>query len=109
MTTHFRVFGTNATVALPETRLGIVPGAGGTYRLPGLIGLARFIPGLIMFGALYMLFYSVTPSKYRYTDSRKWPGAAFTTIWWVSMTALLPVALAQLGGYACPAACPVAA
>ncbi|KAF2144442.1 uncharacterized protein K452DRAFT_222641 [Aplosporella prunicola CBS 121167] len=41
LTTHFRVFGTNATVALPETRLGIVPGAGGTYRLPALIGLAR--------------------------------------------------------------------
>ena len=65
----------------------------------GLIGLSRLVPGAIMFGALYMLFYSVTPSKYRYTDSRKWPGAAFTTIWWVSMTALLPVALAQLGGY----------
>ena len=65
----------------------------------GLIGLSRFIPGAIMFGALYMLFYSVTPSKYRYSDARKWPGAAFTTVWWVSMTALLPVALAQLGGY----------
>lgn len=65
----------------------------------GLIGLSRFIPGAIMFGALYMLFYSVTPSKYRYTDSRKWPGALFTTFWWVSMTALLPVVLAQLGGY----------
>ncbi len=65
----------------------------------GVIGLSRFIPGLIMFGALYMLFYSVTPSKYRYTNCRKWPGAAFTTVWWVSMTALLPVVLAQLGGY----------
>ncbi len=28
-------------MALPETRLGIIPGAGGTYRLPGLIGLNR--------------------------------------------------------------------
>jgi membrane protein len=65
----------------------------------GLIGLSRLIPGAIMFGALYMLFYSVTPAKYRYTTSRKWPGAAFTTLWWVSMTALLPVVLAQLGGY----------
>ncbi|KAF2459416.1 ClpP/crotonase-like domain-containing protein [Lineolata rhizophorae] len=41
LTTHLRVFASTATVALPETRLGIVPGAGGTYRLPGLIGLAR--------------------------------------------------------------------
>lgn len=30
-----------ATVGLPETRLGIIPGAGGTYRLPALIGIAR--------------------------------------------------------------------
>ena len=28
-------------MGLPETRLGIIPGAGGTYRLPALIGLAR--------------------------------------------------------------------
>lgn len=28
-------------VGLPETRLGIIPGAGGTYRLPALIGMAR--------------------------------------------------------------------
>ena len=31
----------NAVVGLPETRLGIIPGAGGTYRLPALIGVAR--------------------------------------------------------------------
>jgi len=65
----------------------------------GWIGLSRIVPGVVMFGALYMLFYSVTPSKYRFTNSRKWPGALFTTVWWVSMTALLPVVLASLGGY----------
>jgi membrane protein len=63
------------------------------------IGLSRVIPGLVMFGALYMLFYSVTPSKYRYSKCPKWPGALFTAGWWVSMTALLPIVLAQLGGY----------
>ncbi|KAL1601819.1 hypothetical protein SLS60_006734 [Paraconiothyrium brasiliense] len=36
-----RVFAANTTVALPETRLAIIPGAGGTYRLPALIGLGR--------------------------------------------------------------------
>jgi len=65
----------------------------------GWIGLSRIIPGLVMFGALYMLFYSVTPSKYRYSKCPKWPGALFTAGWWVSMTALLPIVLGQLGGY----------
>lgn len=30
-----------AAVGLPETRLAIIPGAGGTYRLPALIGPTR--------------------------------------------------------------------
>lgn len=41
LTTDFRVFASTAQVGLPETRLGIIPGAGGTYRLPELIGTAR--------------------------------------------------------------------
>ncbi|CAN9126133.1 unnamed protein product [Alternaria alternata] len=41
LTTHMRVFASSTTVALPETRLAILPGAGGTYRLPALIGLSR--------------------------------------------------------------------
>ena len=68
-------------------------------HLAGWIGLSRLIPGAVMFGALYLLFYSVTPKKYRYGSCRKWPGALFTTVWWVSATALLPLVLAQLGGY----------
>lgn len=39
--THLRVFASTAQVGLPETRLGILPGAGGTYRLPAVIGLTR--------------------------------------------------------------------
>ena len=65
----------------------------------GWLQLARIIPGLILFGALYILFYLCTPSKYRRTSSRKWPGALFTAGWWVLITALLPGVLALLGGY----------
>ena len=67
--------------------------------LAGWIGLSRAVPALVMFGALYMLFYSVTPSKYRHSKCPKWPGALFTALWWVSMTALLPRVLAMLGSY----------
>lgn len=35
---HFRVFSSSAIVALPETRLAIIPGAGGTFRLPKVVG-----------------------------------------------------------------------
>ena len=41
LSTHFRVLSSNASVGLPETRLGIIPGAGGTFRLPALIGIPR--------------------------------------------------------------------
>ncbi|WPH04334.1 Hypothetical protein R9X50_00722300 [Acrodontium crateriforme] len=41
LSTNFRVLASTATVGLPETRLAILPGAGGTYRLPALIGANR--------------------------------------------------------------------
>ncbi|KAH7393938.1 ClpP/crotonase-like domain-containing protein [Phaeosphaeria sp. MPI-PUGE-AT-0046c] len=41
LTTHMRIFASNTTVSLPETRLAVIPGAGGTFRLPALIGLSR--------------------------------------------------------------------
>lgn len=37
----FRIVSENAVFALPETGLGILPGAGGTQRLSRLIGLGR--------------------------------------------------------------------
>ncbi len=41
MACHFRVALASATLGLPEVRLGLLPGAGGTQRLPRLVGLQR--------------------------------------------------------------------
>ena len=63
------------------------------------VGWSRIIPGLILYAALYMLFLSVTPGKYRKKGCPRWPGAAFTALWWISATALLPVFLSNLSNY----------
>lgn len=46
-----RVASTRARLGLPELRLGVMPGSGGTQRLPRLIGLAR-AKELILLGEL---------------------------------------------------------
>jgi enoyl-CoA hydratase/carnithine racemase len=41
LTADFRVCGDNSRLGQPEILLGIIPGAGGTQRLPRLIGVGR--------------------------------------------------------------------
>ena len=40
---HARVLDAQASVGLPEVKLGLIPGAGGTQRLPRLIGMRAAI------------------------------------------------------------------
>lgn len=41
MSCHFRIASDNARMGLPETSLGVIPGYGGTQRLPQLIGKGK--------------------------------------------------------------------
>jgi membrane protein len=73
-----------------------IPGAG---DLVGLLTVLRAAPALVLFGSLYLLFYVLTPKRYRLSRCRKWPGALFVALWWVATTALLPVILSSLVNY----------
>lgn len=66
----------------------------------GSILLPRLISGLGMFLAIFLLFYGLTPSKFRHLKQcPKWPGALFTTLWWIAVTMALPPLLAGLLSY----------
>jgi enoyl-CoA hydratase len=41
MSAHFRIASDNAKMGLPEVTLGVIPGYGGTQRLPQLVGKGR--------------------------------------------------------------------
>jgi 3-hydroxyacyl-CoA dehydrogenase len=48
---HFRVAQADAQIALPEVKLGILPGAGGTQRLPRVVGVEAAL-NMIVSGAV---------------------------------------------------------
>ena len=69
------------------------------YQAWGVVLISRSVSGAGLFLAIYMLFYSLTPSKYRQLKCPKWPGALFTTFWWIGVTLALPPLLASLLSY----------
>jgi membrane protein len=88
-----------ASILLSSVQQFIVQLVPGADDVVGLLTLLRAAPALVLFGSLYLLFYTLTPKRYRTSACPKWPGAAFVAGWWVLTTALLPVTLANLGGY----------
>ena len=65
-------------------------------RLAGLIATlsgARVVPALGLALSLYVLFATLTPPEHRKTGAPRWPGALFTTLWWIAVAVALPVVL----------------
>ncbi|HLA54699.1 MAG TPA: enoyl-CoA hydratase-related protein [Flavobacterium sp.] len=52
MSCHFRVASENAKMGLPEVSLGVIPGYGGTQRLPQLVGKGKAMEMIMTAGML---------------------------------------------------------
>ena len=52
MACHFRVASENAKMGLPEVSLGVIPGYGGTQRLPQLVGKGKAMEMIMTAGML---------------------------------------------------------
>lgn len=76
-----------------ETVTAFLPEANG---LIDVLAISRFIPALVLYGALWLLFISLTPGAYSARIYPKWPGALFVTLWWLVVTTVLPKLLRHL-------------
>ena len=52
MAAHFRIASSNAKMGLPEVSLGVIPGYGGTQRLPQLVGKGKAMELIMTAGML---------------------------------------------------------
>ncbi len=65
----------------------------------GQLGWSRIIPGLGLFGSIYVLFFTLTPAEYRRSRYPKWPGALLVTLWWVAVSVVMPQVLRMMFAY----------
>src|SRR4051812_36588079 len=63
------------------------------------LGIYRLVPAATLFFTFYVLFFALTPARYRRRECRKWPGALLITVWWLATAEILPWVLGLLGGY----------
>lgn len=70
MSCHFRIASDNAKMGLPEVSLGVIPGYGGTQRLPQLVGKGKAMEMIMTAGMIsaeeakeYGLVNHVTPQE----------------------------------------------
>jgi membrane protein len=65
----------------------------------GALSLSRLVPGFVLYGSLYLLFYTLTPYSYRRPRYPKWPGALLVTLWWILVSLSLPPLLRSVFSY----------
>jgi membrane protein len=88
-----------STVLLSSIEAFIVAKVPQLGDIESTLTLLRFVPGLALYGTVYLIFVVLTPSRYRKSGCRKWPGALLVTAWWIGTATLLPKAISLAGGY----------
>lgn len=68
-------------------------------EVTGSLGLSRILPALGLFASLYLLFWALAPIEYRARRYPKWPGALFTTLWWLAVSTAMPPILRSFFTY----------
>lgn len=65
----------------------------------GTLRLSRIVPTLGLAASLWVLFVTLTPPAFRGRACPQWPGALFTTLWWMAVGAALPIVLRSVFTY----------
>ncbi|MEO7366055.1 MAG: YihY/virulence factor BrkB family protein [Sphingomicrobium sp.] len=93
------MFAFAATVILSSLQQAIEHLLPFSAEVGSTLGTFQAVPAVMMFFTFYVLFYALTPSRYRKHECRKWPGALLVTVWWLGTVQLLPRAIGLFGGY----------
>ena len=88
-----------ASVALSSIHHVVVEWFPFAENLATRLGIYRLVPAATLFFTFYVLFFALTPARYRRRQCRKWPGALLITAWWLATVEVLPNILGLLGGY----------
>ena len=93
------MFAFAASVALSSVQHALVIWFPSAEGMATRLGLYQLVPAATLYFTFYVLFFALTPSRYRKPGCRKWPGPLFITAWWLATVAMLPEVLGLLGGY----------
>jgi membrane protein len=93
------LFALFAQVALGTAEAVIAAWFPRTSNWADALATGRFIPAVVLYLSLYLLFFTLTPTAYRPRRYPKWPGALLVTTWWVTVMGALPWVLARFFTY----------
>jgi len=78
---HYRIAAPGASIALPEVKLGLIPGAGGTQRLPRVLGVETALNMIVSGEAVKSEMLPQLPGQKLFDRMAKRPSRCWTRRW----------------------------